>query len=258
MANATQTGNIRFDFHGKGVLITGGAQGIGFQMVSDFLKAGAQVMIWDYSQEALQAAQNELAKNAEFKGRFFTTQVDVSKMDSCAAAAAKLPFKLDVLVNNAGITRDKSFTKMSHEEWDSVISTNLTGVFNVTKSVFETFNPDSGNKRIINIASIVALYGNFGQTNYVATKAGVIGMTKTWAREFGKKGFTVNAIAPGFIQTAMTQKMPKEVLDAMVAKIPAGRMGITADIANAALFLASSEASYINGTTISVDGALVS
>jgi 3-oxoacyl-[acyl-carrier protein] reductase len=103
----------------------------------------------------------------------------------------------------------------------------------------------------------VALYGNFGQTNYVAAKAGVIGMTKTWAREFGKRGFTVNAIAPGFIMTAMTQKMPKEVLDAMVAKIPAARMGMTADIANACLFLASNEASYINGTTLSVDGGLV-
>jgi 3-oxoacyl-[acyl-carrier protein] reductase len=248
---------IQFHFQGKGVLVTGGAQGIGFQMVQDFLKAGAQVMIWDYSQDALQTALNEISKNPEFKGRCHVTQVDVSKMDSCAAAAGKLPFKLDVLVNNAGITRDKSFAKMSHEDWDSVIQTNLTGVFNVTKSVFESFNPESANKRIINIASVVALYGNFGQTNYVATKAGVIGMTKTWAREFGKKGFTVNAIAPGFITTAMTQKMPKEVLDAMVAKIPTGRMGLTADISNACLFLASNEASYINGTTLSVDGALV-
>jgi 3-oxoacyl-[acyl-carrier protein] reductase len=250
--------NIRFDFQGKNAVITGGAQGIGFQMVQDFLKAGAQVAIWDYSQDALQTAQNELGKNPEFKGRLHTMQVDVSKMDSCSAAAAKLPFKVDVLVNNAGITRDKSFAKMTHEDWDAVIQTNLTGLFNVTKSVFDVFNPASNNKRIINIASIVALYGNFGQTNYVAAKAGVIGMTKTWAREFGKKGFTVNAIAPGFIQTAMTQKMPKEVLDAMVAKIPAGRMGLTADIANACLFLASDEAAYINGTTISVDGALVS
>jgi 3-oxoacyl-[acyl-carrier protein] reductase len=249
--------NIRFNFQGKTALVTGGAQGIGFQMIQDFLKAGAQVVIWDYSQDALQTAQNELAKTAEFKGRVHVSQVDVSKMDSCTAAAAKLPSKVDILVNNAGITRDKSFVKMTHEEWDSVIQTNLTGLFNVTKSVFESFNPASNNKRIINLASVVALYGNFGQTNYTAAKAGVIGMTKTWAREFGKKGFTVNAIAPGFIQTAMTQKMPKEVLEALVAKIPAGRMGLTADIANAALFLASDEAAYINGVTLSVDGALV-
>lgn len=255
MANVAK--GIRYDFQGKNVIVTGGAQGIGFQIAHDFLAAGAQVMIWDYSQDAMQVAQTELGKNPEFKGRVHVAQVDVSKMDSCQAAAAQLPFKVDVLVNNAGITRDKSFAKMTPEEWNAVIQTNLTGLFNVTKSVFELFTPDSTNRRIINLASVVALYGNFGQTNYVAAKAGVIGMTKTWAREFGRKGFTVNAIAPGFIMTAMTQKMPKDVLEGMVAKVSVARMGATADIANACLFLASNESSYINGITLSVDGGLV-
>lgn len=251
------TANISYNFSGKNVLVTGGAQGIGFKITQDFLSAGANVVIWDYSADALASAQAELAKTAAFKGRYHVAAVDVSKMDSCTAAAAKLTFALDVLVNNAGITRDKSFVKMGSEEWDAVIQTNLTGVFNVTKSTFEKFNTTSQNRRIINLASVVALYGNFGQTNYVAAKAGVIGMTKTWAREFGRKGFTVNAIAPGFISTAMVQKMPKEVLDGLVSKVPAGRVGETSDIANACLFLASQEASYLNGVTLSVDGGLV-
>jgi 3-oxoacyl-[acyl-carrier protein] reductase len=145
---------------------------------------------------------------------------------------------------------------MSEEDWKAVIDTNLTGLFNVTKSVFEKFSGETG-KRIINLSSIAGVYGNFGQTNYAAAKAGVIGMTKTWAREFGKKGFTVNAIAPGFIETRMTQAMPPEVIQGMVAKIPVARMGQVSDIANACLFLSSDEASYVNGATLSVDGGLV-
>ncbi|WP_341826224.1 SDR family oxidoreductase, partial [Klebsiella pneumoniae] len=164
---------------------------------------------------------------------------------------------VDILVNNAGITRDKSFAKMTGEEWDAVIGTNLTGLFNVTKSLSEKFNAASSQKRIINISSVVGLYGNFGQTNYAAAKAGVIGMTKTWGKELARKGYTVNAIAPGFIRTAMTNAMPKEVLEQMAAKVPATRLGETEDIANAVLFLASEQASYINGTVISVDGGLV-
>jgi 3-oxoacyl-[acyl-carrier protein] reductase len=254
--------NIHYRFEGKGVVVTGGAQGIGLEIARQFLASGASVAIWDYSETALKAAEAELGKDAEFKSRVSLAVVDVTKMASCVSAAAKLPFTLDVLVNNAGITRDKSFVKMTEEEWSAVIDTNLTGLFNVTKSVFEKFGGKFGEsgkaspKRIINLASVVALYGNFGQTNYVAAKAGVIGMTKTWAREFGRKGFTVNAIAPGFIETRMTAAMPKEVIDAMVAKVSVGRMGQTSDIAAACLFLASEEASYTNGTVLSVDGGL--
>ncbi len=246
--------NIQYKFNGKKILVTGGAQGIGFQIAKDFLQAGANVCVWDYSDAALDAAQKELSSFGE-KASF--SKVDVSKMISCVQAADKLA-SLDVLVNNAGITRDKSFKKMGEEEWNAVIATNLTGLFNVTKSVFEKFSSDaSDQKRIINLASVVALYGNFGQTNYVAAKAGVIGMTKTWAREFARAGFTVNAVAPGFTLTKMVEAMPADVLKSMAEKVPVQRLGKTADISNACLFLASDEAAYITGTTISVDGGLV-
>jgi 3-oxoacyl-[acyl-carrier protein] reductase len=245
--------NIQYQFQGKTALITGGAQGIGFEIARTFLESGARVAIWDYSDGALEAARGELSKFGE---KVTFAKVDVSNTASCTAAANALPFALDILVNNAGITRDKSFKKMTDDEWNAVINTNLTGVFTVTKCLFEKFNPQSTQKRIINISSIVGLFGNFGQTNYAAAKAGVIAMTKTWAREFARSGFTVNAIAPGFISTKMTEAMPKEVLDGMAAKVPLQRLGKTSDIANAACFLASDAASYISGITLSVDGAL--
>lgn len=243
---------INFSFLHKTAVVTGGAQGIGLEISRKFLAAGANVCIWDYSSEALQAAQRELNSSA-----LTLVKVDVGDPASCQAAAQQMKSSVDILVNNAGITRDKSFAKMTSDDFEAVIKTNLTGLFNVTKALFDKFNTQSSHKRIINMASIVALYGNFGQTNYVAAKAGVVGMTKTWAREMGRKGFTVNAIAPGFIMTKMTAAMPKEVLDSIVAKVPVARMGETQDIANACLFLASEEASYINGTVISVDGGLV-
>lgn len=246
--------NITYNFKDKNAVITGGAQGIGMQIVQQFLQAGAKVSIWDYSEQALNAAKAELGAYA---GQLHFAKVDVTSKDSCAQAVASLPWAVDILVNNAGITRDKSFAKMQHEDWDAVINTNLTGLFNVTKSLFEKFNTASTNKRIINISSVVGLYGNFGQTNYAAAKSGVIGMTKTLGKELGRKGWTVNAIAPGFISTAMTKAMPKEVIDGMVAKVPVARMGETSDIANACLFLASEQASYINSTVISVDGGIV-
>lgn len=245
---------IQFNFAQVHALITGGVQGIGYQIALNFLQAGANVTIWDYSTQGLESAKKQLQ---QFEGRVFFSQVDVSQKESTEKAAQALVQPIHILVNNAGITRDKSFVKMTHEDWDSVIATNLTGLFNVTKACFEKFHATSKSKRIINIASIVALYGNFGQTNYVAAKAGVIGMTKTWAKEFGKKGFTVNAVAPGFIKTSMVEAMPEEVLAQMTAKIPVHRIGETADIANAVLFLASEQAGYINGATISVDGGLV-
>ena len=245
--------NLQYQFKSKTALVTGGAQGIGFEIAKTFLAAGAKVAIWDYSEGAMEMAKKELASFGE---QVLFTKVDVSSATSCQAAANALPFALDILVNNAGITRDKSFKKMTTEEWDAVIGTNLSGLFHVTKSLLEKFNPNSTNKRIINISSIVGLFGNFGQTNYAAAKAGVIAMTKTWSREFARSGFTVNAVAPGFIQTKMTEAMPAEVLQGMAAKVPLQRLGKTSDIANACLFLASEEANYISGITLSVDGAL--
>ncbi len=234
-------------------MITGGAQGIGFEITKMFLAAGGQATVWDYSESAMEVARKELSSFGE---RLTLQQVNVADWNSCQAAAAALKSPVHVLVNNAGITRDKSLAKMDHTEFDAVIQTNLNGLFHVTKSLLEKFGTEPGN-RIVNMASVVALYGNFGQSNYVAAKAGVIGMTKTWARELGKKGYTVNAVAPGFTRTAMTEKMPPDVLGAIEEKIPVKRMGSTADIANACLFLASEEAAYINGTVISVDGGLV-
>ncbi len=246
--------NLAFSFKNKNAVVTGAGQGIGFQIALSFLQAGGQVAIWDYSQQALDSAQKELA---QFKDHVHFFQVDVTSKESCQNAVAAMPWACDILVNNAGITRDKSFGKMTFEDWNAVINTNLTGLFNVTKTLSEKFNPTSKEKRIINISSVVGLYGNFGQTNYAAAKAGVIGMTKTLAKELGRKGFTVNAVAPGFIATAMTNAMPKETLEQMAAKVPVARLGSTADIANAVMFLASEQASYINGTVISVDGGIV-
>ncbi|MBC7370479.1 MAG: 3-oxoacyl-ACP reductase FabG [Bdellovibrionaceae bacterium] len=246
--------NLTYNFKDKAAIVTGGASGIGFQITKTFLESGANVSVWDYSDSALETAKSELSA---FSKQLHFTKVDVGNRESCAQATASVPWAVDILVNNAGITRDKSFAKMTGEEWDAVIGTNLTGLFNVTKSLSEKFNAASSHKRIINISSVVGLYGNFGQTNYAAAKAGVIGMTKTWGKELARKGYTVNAIAPGFIRTAMTNAMPKEVLEQMAAKVPATRLGETEDIANAVLFLASEQASYINGTVISVDGGLV-
>jgi 3-oxoacyl-[acyl-carrier protein] reductase len=246
--------NIKFNYSDKNVVVTGGASGIGFKITSSFLQAGAKVSIWDYSKEALDMAKKELAR---YSANLHTAQVDVTDRTSIAAAATSLPWAVDVLVNNAGITRDKSFAKLSEADWDAVISTNLTGLFNVAKGLFEKFNGTSTNKRIINISSVVGLYGNFGQSNYAAAKAGVIGFTKTLGKELGRKGFTVNAVAPGFIRTAMTNSMPKEVLTGMESKVPVARLGEVDDISNACMFLASEQASYINAAVISVDGGIV-
>lgn len=243
---------MQFDLKGRHALVTGGAQGIGFEIAKSYLQAGAKVTIADYSAEALKAAEAELKSF----GDVAAVALDVTDRKSCASLATALRSPLHILVNNAGITRDKSFAKMTDEDFDKVIQTNLTGVFNVTKALFEKFDAAQP-KRIINIASVVALYGNFGQTNYVAAKAGVVGMSKTWAKEFGRKGFTVNAIAPGFIRTKMTEAMPKEVLDGIAAKVPLQRMGEPSEIAATCLFLSSDSAAYINGTVISVDGGLV-
>lgn len=246
--------NINYNFKNKNVVVTGAAQGIGFKITQAFLSAGAQVSLWDYSAEGLQNATKELSA---FQSQIHTAQVNVADKASVAAAAQSLPWQVDVLVNNAGITRDKSFGKMQAEDWDAVINVNLSGLFYVTKGLSEKFNQSNTNKRIVNISSVVGLYGNFGQTNYAAAKAGVIGMTKTLGKELGRKGFTVNAVAPGFILTAMTKAMPQEVLDQMAGKVPVARLGSVEDISNAVLFLSSDNASYINGTVLSVDGGIV-
>ena len=184
--------------------------------------------------------------------------VDTSNYEQVVAATKRVfdaNGKIDILINNAGITNDSTLKKMTPEQWQSVIDINLTGTFYCTKAVNQ-YMVEAGWGRIINVSSVVGLYGNFGQTNYVATKAGVIGMTKTLCRELGKKGITVNAVAPGFIATDMVAKMPEDVLAGMVAKVPVGRLGKPEDIANAFCFLASDEAAYVNGAVLSVDGGM--
>lgn len=238
----------------KVAIVTGGAKGIGLATVKKFVVEGAKVSIWDIDEESANEAIAELGAD---KVSFL--KVNTASLEAVKEAAAKVKEaygSIDILVNNAGITRDSSMKKMTEEQWDQVISVNLTGVFNCAKVVFP-YMAENGWGRILNAASVVALYGNFGQSNYVATKAGVIGMTKVWAREFGRKGITVNAVAPGFINTDMMSTVPENILDGLRGKTPLGRLGEVEDIANAYAFLASDEAAFITGTTLSVDGGLV-
>ncbi|MBB4079892.1 3-oxoacyl-[acyl-carrier protein] reductase [Lewinella aquimaris] len=237
-------------------IITGAARGIGRVTARRFAEEGAAVALWDIDEPAGRALAEELVQ-AGHQAEFY--RVDTTDLDACEGAARRVINDLGglhILVNNAGITRDSSFKKMSAEQWQQVIDVNLTGVFNSTKAVFLHLS-EAGYGRILNASSVVGLYGNFGQTNYAATKAGLIGMTKTWAREFGRRGITVNAVAPGFIATEMTEAMPEGVLKSMRERTPLQRLGQPEDIANAYLFLASEEAGFITGACLSVDGGLV-
>ena len=242
---------------GKSAVITGGAQGIGKATVIKFVDEGAKVAIWDLDEEKGNLLANELSKD-ETKVTFYKVNVaDSEEVKSNMQKVISDFGQVDILINNAGITKDATLKKMTYEQWQQVIDVNLTGVFNCTQAVSEHM-VERGSGRIINASSVVGLYGNFGQTNYVATKAGVIGMTKVWARELGRKGICVNAVAPGFIATEMVAAMPEKVIKIMEEKTPLGRLGKPEDIANAYCFLASDEASYINGTTLSVDGGIIS
>ncbi|MFC2139345.1 3-oxoacyl-ACP reductase FabG [Bacteroidota bacterium] len=240
----------------KVAIVTGGAQGIGEATVEKFTSEGAKVAILDIDENKGNELSTKL-KSEGFDVEFF--KVNVGDLNDVKSAVEKVVEKfgtVDILINNAGITRDSTLKKMTQEQWDQVINVNLTGVFNCTKAVAQVMLEKKYGK-IINASSVVGLYGNFGQTNYVATKAGVIGMTKVWARELGQKGINVNAVAPGFIATEMVKAMPEKVITMMEEKIPLGSLGKPEDIANAFLFLASDEASYINGATLSVDGGIV-
>lgn len=241
----------------KVAIITGGAQGIGRATVLKFFKEGAKVIIWDVDESKGAAFTEELSKQG-FAAKFI--KVNVAKLEDVENSVVQIIKEygqIDILVNNAGILRDATLMKMTAEQWQQVIDVNLTGVFNCTK-VVAPYMVEKQYGRIINATSVVGLYGNFGQTNYVATKSGVIGMTKVWARELGRKGINVNAIAPGFIATEMVASMPEKVINIMKEKTPLGRLGTPEDIANAYCFLASEEASYINGTVLSVDGGVIS
>lgn len=241
---------------GKVAIITGGAQGIGRATAEKFVNEGALVAIWDVDNDKANELLEKLGAD-ENRCSFF--RVNVADYDDVKTNFEKTLAKygtVDILINNAGITRDATLKKMTQEQWKQVLDVNLTGVFNCTQ-VISSIMLENGKGKIINATSVVGLYGNFGQTNYVATKSGVIGMTKVWARELGRKGINVNAIAPGFIATEMVKAMPENVIKMMEEKTPLGRLGTPEDIANAYLFLASEEANFINGAIISVDGGIV-
>ncbi|MCQ6274488.1 3-oxoacyl-ACP reductase FabG [Bacillus sp. V3B] len=238
----------------KVTLITGGAQGIGKETASKFLQEGARVVICDYDERA---GRNTLEEFASDKVDFFKVDVTNSaQIEDVVQSTVDKHGRIDVLVNNAGITLDGFLTKMDESDWEKVISVNLSGVFKCTKAVAPVMLKQ-GSGVILNASSVVGLYGNIGQTNYAATKAGVIGLTKSWAKEFGPKGIRVNAVAPGFIETGMTAAVPQKILDSMKDKTPLKRLGKPEDIAAAYLFLASDDANYVNGTILSVDGGLV-
>lgn len=245
---------------GKVCLITGGAAGIGKAVAQRFVEEGAIVSVCDLDESRGEALANEL--NTSFH------KVDVADREQVQVwvdAVHKEHGRIDVLVNNAGVLRDGLLVKvkdgelvkqMAQEEFDLVIDVNLKGCFNCAQAV-APYMIDQKEGVILNATSIVGLDGNFGQTNYVASKAGVIGMTKVWARELGRHNVRVNAVAPGFTLTEMVRQMPDKVLEGMVARTPLGRMGEPVDIANAYLFLASDEASFISGVTLRVDGGIV-
>ena len=247
-------------FHSKTVVITGGSNGIGAATARKFITEGARVVIWDVTPP-------QKDNDAEAQNPLYIS-VDVTEPKQVEQAVRETldrTGRIDILINNAGITADSQLIKwkdgqavnrMSDEAFDRVIKVNLYGVFHCTEAVVPGMISQGGGV-ILNAASVVALYGNFGQTNYVATKAGVIGMTKTWARELGKYQIRVNAVAPGFIRTDMIKKMPAEVLAEMEKHTPLGRLGEPEDIANLYVFLSSDEAAYIHGAVISVDGGLV-
>jgi len=241
----------------KVAVVTGGAAGIGRATVELFCEHGAKVSIWDVNEEAGKATEKELMEKG-FDVEFRSVNTSDSEQVNSATEEVKNKYgRIDALVNNAGITRDGTLMKMSEENFDLVVDVNLKGVFVCGQAIAKVM-VEQGSGSIINTSSVVALYGNFGQTNYVATKAGVIGMTKVWARELARKGVRTNAIAPGFIATEMVKKMPEKVIDMMKGKTPLGRLGEPIDIANGFLYLASDESSFVNGTVLSIDGGLIS
>lgn len=240
----------------KIVVVTGAGQGIGKATAIRFANEGSKVVVAEYNSTTGKAVSDMIAESG---GNSLFVQVDISKRESVqkmVSETMKIFGRIDVLVNNAGVIDDVTLKKMTDEQFDRVINVNMKGTFICTQEV-ATIMREQEYGVILNAASVVALYGNFGQTNYVASKAGIIGMTKVWARELGKYNIRVNAVAPGFIQTDMVKDIPEEVLTASLQHVPLKRMGQPEEVAATYCFLASDDASYITGTVISVDGGSV-
>ena len=236
-------------------IITGAAQGIGLATAPKFAQEGAIVIVCDVKQQAVDAAVEQCqALGASARG--FVVDVTQRDMVDAMVKAVHAQFgRVDVLVNNAGITQDARLQKMTLEQFDRVIDVNLRGVFHCAQAVTDLMVAQ-GSGVILNASSVVGIYGNFGQTNYAATKFGVIGFTKTWSRELGPKGIRVNAVAPGFIATPILNSMPEKVIHDMVERVPLKRLGKAEDIANVYAFLASDEAAYVNGAVLEVSGGM--
>jgi 3-oxoacyl-[acyl-carrier protein] reductase len=238
-------------------MITGGARGIGKDIAVLFAKEGSDLAICDVNEEALGAAKSEIESSTGRK--VLAEKVDVTSTEEVDNFIKKILDNfgnLDILVNNAGITRDNLLLRMTEEEWDAVLNVNLKGAFNCIKAVTRPMMKKRSGK-IVNMASIIGIMGNAGQANYAASKGGLIALTKTVAKELASRNVNVNAIAPGFIQTDMTDKLTEEMKQSLLKMVPLGRMGNTQDVANLALFLASDDAAYITGEVVKVDGGLV-
>ncbi|MCL6518832.1 MAG: 3-oxoacyl-[acyl-carrier-protein] reductase [Armatimonadetes bacterium] len=244
---------------GKVAIVTGAGRegkGIGRSIALALAREGADIVIADYVAEAAEAVAEEVRS---FGRRAVAVRANVANPADAEAIVQKAldEFgKIDILVNNAGITRDALMIKMSEEDWDLVINTNLKGTFNCTKAVIRPMLKQRSGK-IVNVASVMGIIGNIGQANYSASKAGIIGLTKTTARELGSRGINVNAVAPGFIQTAMTDELPEDIRENISKQIPLQRLGTPDDVAGLIVFLCSEDSSYITGQVINVDGGMV-
>ena len=243
------------DLKGKVAIVTGGAQGIGKSIATRLAQEGANVVIADVMEEVAKSTAQEISQKGN---EAISIRVDVSRLSSVEEMVKKTLDKfgrIDILINNAGITRDGLVMRMKEEDWDLVLDINLKGAFNCIKAVSPIMMKQKSGK-IVNIASIVGIIGNIGQANYSASKAGLIALTKTCARELASRRINVNAVAPGFIQTSMTERLPAQVKEKLSSQIPFGEIGKPEDVASAVLFLVSEEASYVTGEVIRVDGGM--
>jgi 3-oxoacyl-[acyl-carrier protein] reductase len=244
------------DFSGKVSLVTGASQGIGEAIALDLARAGAEVVLLDIQKEKLEELADSIRSSG---GKAAAYEVDVSRLEAVTdviGTVIKNHEKIDHLINNAGITRDNLLMRMKEEEWDAVLTVNLKGIFNLCKAVIRPMMSQRYG-RIVNISSVVGLMGNAGQTNYSASKAGVTGFTKSLAREVASRGITVNAVAPGYIATAMTESLAEAVKESFMQVIPLKKFGTAEDVANAVTFLCSDKAGYITGQVLQVNGGLL-
>jgi 3-oxoacyl-[acyl-carrier protein] reductase len=237
----------------KVAIVTGAARGIGYATALKFAREGAKVVVCDLDQAAIDAVVAEIRREGADSSGFVVNVVNKPSIAAMVKAVTEKYGRIDVLINNAGIVDDAQFRKMTDEQFDRVIDINLKGTYNCTRAVVDVMLAQ-GSGVILNASSVVGIYGNFGQTNYAASKFGVIGMVKTWARELGRKGIRANAVCPGFVETPILKSIPEKVMQAMVDRVPLGRLAKPEEIANTYAFLASDEASYINGAVIEVSG----